>query len=778
MSIYIVCLMISFGLLSGSMYLCFKYKSSILSFVIIMLIIWITVCFNGAWLIIRYYTGEGINMALLSTLSGDMTGADFDSYLSGILGGGGLVLFSLLGMCWSVKKKKRVNKQMARIAWLPSFLSALSLIIALSISPFFYQVAMLAIPSYLNKGPGGSEYYHVPQAELAKNNKNIVYIYAESLEATWFDKVKFPRLTAELDVFRHQATDFSNTLGYSTINYTIGGIVASQCGLPMMGYKINSTGTKFFPDAICLGDILQQRGYDNYFYQGADLRFTNKRDFFTTHGFKEVYGLTELIEDMDENDRTYRHAWGLYDDTLLKKVWERYESLSQQKKNFALFALTVDTHAPKGFVSQSCQRKRYDYAGEQNPSLSAIYCSQEELAKFIEKIIHSPWFANTIIVVSSDHPAMENTATDYLDENKRRNLFFIISADQSDARNIDSVRNVMDNGATLLDMLGGDNAIGLGRSSFSRQSLSAKFDDLESKFISWQYDIENMWGGLKLPDKITLDMVREKLILTESNTSSFPFIIAGKGSSYEMFKPDSVQVSLRNQLALNDEDDYFIWNDRCGEINNVLHLDDNMGKQQWCKAEGRLSNGITASKLTEKSLKIDLNSSKINSPFWFSDHDLYLDRKTLLRRSDENIYYQADRIFFNLSGLPDNISEISAKYVPAIREAWGVRVNNELSISFKNPLPSDVTIEITGKAFGESVGKPGKVKLGDETQWIRFGGDVTTQRVRFINVDKSSMLVITPPLTEGVIEDENLDVRRIRMQDKGIGLVTLKVLPQ
>ncbi len=37
-------------------------------------------------------------------------------------------------------------------------------------------------------------------------------------------------------------------------------------------------------------------------------------------------------------------------------------------------------------------------------SFSAVSCSQEHIAALIEKIKASPYFKNTVIVVSSDHP--------------------------------------------------------------------------------------------------------------------------------------------------------------------------------------------------------------------------------------------------------------------------------------------------------------------------------------------------------------------------------------
>ncbi|MGC6746345.1 hypothetical protein ACP0HM_28445 [Escherichia coli] len=44
-------------------------------------------------------------------------------------------------------------------------------------------------------------------------------------------------------------------------------------------------------------------------------------------------------------------------------------------------------------------------------------------------------------------------------------------------------RNTMDNGATVLDILGGDNYLGLGRSSLSGQSMSEIFLNIKEKNI-------------------------------------------------------------------------------------------------------------------------------------------------------------------------------------------------------------------------------------------------------------------------------------------------------
>ncbi|WXT08074.1 sulfatase-like hydrolase/transferase [Salmonella enterica subsp. enterica serovar Infantis] len=80
-------------------------------------------------------------------------------------------------------------------------------------------------------------------------------------------------------------------------DYTIAGMVASQCGIPLFApFEGNASASvsSFFPQNICLGDILKNSGYQNYFVQGANLRFAGKDVFLKSHGFDHLYGAEEL----------------------------------------------------------------------------------------------------------------------------------------------------------------------------------------------------------------------------------------------------------------------------------------------------------------------------------------------------------------------------------------------------------------------------------------------------------------------------------------------------
>ncbi|MCE9514116.1 sulfatase-like hydrolase/transferase, partial [Escherichia coli] len=181
------------------------------------------------------------------------------------------------------------------------------------------------------------------------------------------------------------------------------------------------------------------------------------------------------------------------------------------------FTLTVDTHHPDGFISRTCNRKRYDYDGKPNQSFSAVSCSQENIAEFINKIKASPWFKDTVIVVSSDHLAMNNTAWKYLNKQDRNNLFFILRGDKPQQETLAVKRNTMDNGATVLDILGGDNFIGLGRSSLSGQSLSEVFLNVKEKVLAMKPDIIRLWNFPKEIKDFTVDRDKNMIAFSGSH---------------------------------------------------------------------------------------------------------------------------------------------------------------------------------------------------------------------------------------------------------------------
>ena len=408
-----------------------------------------------------YFTGDGINDAVLYTLTNSLTGAGVGKY---ILPGLGLVV-ALVGifaaLAWVLRRRRHRPHHHGY-----SLLALCLALASVDASPAFHQITELVKSQSRDGDPDFAAYYKEPSKKIDNPRLNLVYIYGESLERTYFDNDAFPNLTPELGALKDQGLDFSHTMQLPGTDYTIAGMVASQCGIPLFApFEGNASASmsSFFPQNICLGDILKNSGYENYFMQGANLRFAGKDVFLKSHGFDHLYGSEELKTTVA--DPAYRNDWGFYDDTVLDETWKKFEELSRAGKRFSLFALTVDTHHPDGFVSRTCKRQGYDIDGKNNKSFSAVTCSQEHIAALIEKIKASPYFKNTVIVVSSDHLAMKNSAWDELNKLDRSNLFFVLRGDKPQQEIIAAKRNSMDNGATVLDILGGDNFIGLGRST-------------------------------------------------------------------------------------------------------------------------------------------------------------------------------------------------------------------------------------------------------------------------------------------------------------------------
>ena len=70
-------------------------------------------------------------------------------------------------------------------------------------------------------------------------------------------------------------------------------------------------------------------------------------------------------------------------------------------------------------------------------------------------------------------------------------------------------RNTMDNGATVLDILGGDNYLGLGRSSLSGQSMSEILPQYQRETLAWKPDIIRLWKFPKEMKEFTIDQQKK-----------------------------------------------------------------------------------------------------------------------------------------------------------------------------------------------------------------------------------------------------------------------------
>ena len=417
-----------------------------------------------------------------------------------------------------------------------------------------------------------NNFFFEQDISYSENTNNVIFLYLEQLERTYLDKTLFPGLTPNLARLEKLSLSFTDISSPKATNWTIAGMSASQCGIPL--YTPVASGSsmsgvdQFLPSALCIGDILKNRDYNLHFIGGADLDFGGKGKFYKSHGFDVVEGWTELQAQID--DPYYRSPWGVYDDELLDIVSERINSLNKDDNPFGVFALTLDTHHPNGYISDTC--KDNPYQDGSNPILNAVHCADLLAGRFIDNILASPMFKNTTLVVLSDHYARINTASDMLNEGNRKNLFMIFDANVN-AGKLNMKGNVFDIGPTVLSLIGTNiKGLGLGRNLFFQESLQVQ--DIDQIISLNKKKVLNLWSFPQLNNGFDVDLV-ERRINFGDRYSQFPAIFVFDNNQIEKIFYDfyySVPLSRKiidlNWTGAGNDDLYksYIWIDECLKI--------------------------------------------------------------------------------------------------------------------------------------------------------------------------------------------------------------------
>lgn len=237
--------------------------------------------------------------------------------------------------------------------------------------------------------------------------RNLVVIYLESTEDALSDDTLF-----EINMLEpvQRATEgwasIENLEQYEGGGWTMAGLVSTQCGVPLRSAgatvditEMNLMGAggapieSYLPGAVCLGDVLQDRGFRNVFLGGADAKFAGKGTFLTGHGYDEVRDL-EAWEAAGETEMN--PAWGLSDRRLFELAAETVTELHDAGEPFNLTLLTLDTHEfPHA----------YDYceADTEAPMAAITRCSMEQVAGFIDYLGQQGYLDDTAVMVMGDH---------------------------------------------------------------------------------------------------------------------------------------------------------------------------------------------------------------------------------------------------------------------------------------------------------------------------------------------------------------------------------------
>lgn len=155
----------------------------------------------------------------------------------------------------------------------------------------------------------------------------------------------------------------------------------------------------FLHSATCLGDVFSALGYEQAFFRGANADFAGSRGFFTSHNIP-INDLAS-IEDYAQGFGDYRNDWGVKDSVLFSYVKEYLQEYAakKDKKPFAFYVLSADTHAP-GFVDKAQCDLPTSYA-------NSLHCFDGIVGEFVEWFLQSPLAKDTTLVLLGDHLTMQ-----------------------------------------------------------------------------------------------------------------------------------------------------------------------------------------------------------------------------------------------------------------------------------------------------------------------------------------------------------------------------------
>ncbi len=703
------------------------------------------------YLIADYFTDRGIDETVYTTMQLGVSQAGFYEYKLLIFLSIIYVILMLYLMYKYIKYYKTLNYNSSNFKNI--LLGYFIIIIAFISMPAMNNIYNLYSNFTIKQTNDFYKYYKQPNLSLQKNkiNKkyNIVYIYAESLERTYFNEKIFPNLIKNLKDIQSKSLDFTNIKQVKGTGNTISGVVSSQCGIPLFTTSdaVNNMGglNDFLPKAICLGDILKENNYYLSELQGSSIEFSGIGKFYKTHQFDTIEGVDELKK---EYKNINLNGWGLYDDSMLDIAFNKFIKLSQTKENFALFLATMDTHHPNGQLSPSCRDDLYKDGS--NSILNCVKCSDKLIAEFIKKIRKSKYSVNTIIVLTSDHLAMHNTAIDKLRKAQRRDLF-LVNLPNNLSKKINKVGTPFDIGSTIINFLDSDINIGLGRNLLEEDSLINNFTDFNKKLLSWREEILKFWNFPEKTDQIQIN-VKEKKVIIDNQKLQFPVILKIDKYIKPIFEQDT-EIKLYQSFSKFKSKQKYIWIDQCSKLNKIFNL--NKSFEGYCAVIGKRDYQPIVKIINQDFYTIN-NLNTIFHNLNNKKCHIQLDKYSIYNKlQNKGIYtklyktYKAtleEGIDFSREYYPDFIKAVIGM---SHKEPWGrwsdATLGRNVTFIFEHKLPKKFDLKIKVQAYGKNIGKNIKVVVGDKIKEFKIeSASLREYSIPFNNVDADSIKFIIP----------------------------------
>lgn len=376
-------------------------------------------------------------------------------------------------------------------------------LLLLASNPLLYGITQRSAAIIAEDGAWLDRRYVEPVIHTAPDTPpNLLLIYLESIERTYADRERFGDAYTDLDAIGEDAKVFEGVRQLDNTGWTMAGMIASQCGSPLMPAGLLHDRQfepldEVVPGVTCLGDLLSEQGYRQTYLGGASKAFAGKGLFYYGHGYDSVLGREELTPRME--DPEYLNNWGLYDDTLFDFVIEEVRELASGDAPWNLTTLTIGGHAPHGYPAQRCLDRQGEFDGVD--ILYSVECNAWLTRELLDDLAAEGLLDNTLVVIVSDHLTMRVSAWDELITGPRDNTFMLLGNELAPQR-IERESSMVDVFPTILEALGFEihqHRAGLGASLLSPVQTLLERHQLELINAKLREERElqlRLWDGL------------------------------------------------------------------------------------------------------------------------------------------------------------------------------------------------------------------------------------------------------------------------------------------
>lgn len=337
--------------------------------------------------------------------------------------------------------------------------------------------------------------------------KNLIIIYAESTERTFRELKAGAAIFADMDALAAKGTDIIGVRQVTNTGWSIAGVVASQCGVPLQPMGLFNHNNfeaveRFLPGAVCLGDVLAPNGYKMGFISSSSLQFAGSNIYLRQHSYNAIWGRESFVGEKAD----YPNVWGVNDDTMFDVAFDRIASLRADGQPFALSLQTIGGHFPEGFPTESCRAELTHI--DQPTILYSIRCMGYEIRRFVERLDIAGYLNNTIVVILSDHLSMKTAVWDEINQHDRMNYVAILGLDQK--KEIQKSGTMVDVYPTILDALGfrlPEHRAGIGTSLLSSiPTLAEKLglEDFNAMIANDNALSLKLWSGTETRERMAV----------------------------------------------------------------------------------------------------------------------------------------------------------------------------------------------------------------------------------------------------------------------------------